>query len=77
MAFATAMNESMAGDIVLSLNFLSTSGSGSAGHPKSYAKTLNAQLLDTSLETGRCYGMLIVDFGEEALARHIFASNFE
>ena len=77
MAFATAMNESMAGDIVLSFNFLSTSGSGSAGHPKSYAKTLNAQLLDTSLETGRCYGMLIVDFGEEALARHIFASNFE
>ncbi|MCR5099691.1 MAG: hypothetical protein K6B14_12205 [Lachnospiraceae bacterium] len=74
-AFAQSMNESMAGDIVLSLNFLSTSGSGSAGHPKSYANTLNAQLLNTNLETGRCYGVIIVDFGEEALARHIFASN--
>ena len=76
-AFATSMDGSMAGDIVLSLNFLSTSGSGSAGHPKSYAKTLNSQLLDTHLEPGRCYGMIIVDFGEEALARHIFASNFK
>lgn len=76
-AFAQSMEECMAGDITLSLNFLSTSGSGSAGHPKAYAKQLNSQLLNTSFESGRCYGVMIVDFGEEALARHIFAQNIQ
>lgn len=76
-AFVSALDNCMAGDIVLSLNFLSTSGSGSAGHPKSYAKTLNAQLLSTGLNKGNCYGVVIVDFGEEALARHIFATNID
>ncbi len=76
-AFAQTKDESMAGDIILSFNFLSTSGSGSAGHPKAYAKELNAQLLNTSFEPGKSYGMIIVDFGEEAIARHIFAANFD
>ncbi len=74
-AFAVSMDECMAGDVNLSLNFLSTSVNGSAGHPKSYANTLNAQLLNTKMEDGKCYGVMIVDFGEEALARHIFAQN--
>ena len=76
-AFAQSMKECQAGDVVLSLNFLSTSGSGSAGHPKAYAKQLDSQLLNTDLESGRSLGVMIVDFGEEALARHIFAQNFK
>ena len=78
-AFAYDMQNSMAGDLVLNLNFLSTSGSGSAGHPKAYAKQLNAQLLSSDIsrfDNVDSLGVLIVDFGEEALARHIFATNF-
>ena len=79
-AFVYTMQNSMAGDITLQLNFLSTSGSGSAGHPKAYAKTLNSQLLSTDLSRYSDtddLGVLIVDFGEEALARHIFAINID
>lgn len=57
------------------LNFVSTSGSGAVGHPKGYAKQLNALLLDYEFKTGTSYGIIIVDFGSAGLAQHIYLSN--
>ena len=57
------------------LNFVSTSGTGIVGHPKGYAKKLNALLLEYDFQSDTSYGIVIVDFGTEDLARHIYSSN--
>lgn len=57
------------------LNFVSTSGDGAVGHPKGYAKALNELLMEYSLKDDTSYGVIIVDFGNENLARHIYYTN--
>ena len=59
-----------------SLNFTSTSGSGFLSHPKGYAKYINQQLLDYDLAQGVCYGVIIVDYGTQEIAEHIYETNF-
>jgi 1-phosphatidylinositol phosphodiesterase len=56
-------------------NFLSTSGSGKVGHPHGYAKNLNELLMEYDLKDDTSYGVIIVDFGDENLARHIYYTN--
>ena len=75
-AFTEAIENSQASDDTFQLNFLSTSGSGKAGHPKRYAKYINEKLLETELQPQTGYGVIIVDFGTKKLAEHIYASNF-
>ena len=58
-----------------SLNFTSTSGSAFAGHPKKYAKTINTELLNYAWKEGTCYGVVIVDFATEDLAKCIYETN--
>lgn len=56
------------------INFLSTKGTAAYGHPYSFAKTLNARLLDQPLTQGS--GWIIVDFGTAPLAEHVYSANF-
>ncbi len=58
------------------LNFVSTSGDGLIGHPYGYAQALNGLLMEYDLKSETSYGTIIVDFGDENLARHIYYSNF-
>ena len=57
------------------LNFVSTSGDGKIGHPKGYARTLNELLMEYDLKSKTSYGIIIVDFGDENLARKIYYTN--
>ena len=57
------------------LNFVSTSGDGKIGHPLGYAKTLNELLMEYDLKSNTSYGIIIVDFGNQDLARHIYYTN--
>ena len=57
------------------LNFMSTAGDN---NPKSSANTINANFLsynNGSLEYGKSYGWLIMDFATEELARHVYKTN--
>lgn len=60
----------------LFLNFVSTSGDGLIGHPYGYAKTLNNLIKEYEFKSGTSYGIVIVDFGTQDMARHIYYSNF-
>ncbi len=57
------------------LNFISTSGDGKFGHPRGYANTLNSLLSEYPLKSNTSYGIIIVDFGDANLARHIYYTN--
>ena len=57
------------------LNFTSTSGNGIIGHPKGYANKINGFLMDYDFKENIGYGIIIVDYGNEELARHIYLSN--
>ena len=59
----------------LFLNFISTNGDGLIGHPLGYAKNLNELLMDYDLKDNTSYGIIIVDFGDSNLARHIYYTN--
>ena len=57
------------------LNFTSTAGDN---NPKSSANTINANFLsynNGSLEYGKSYGWIIMDFATEQLARHVYKTN--
>ncbi len=64
-----------ASDDTFSLNFTSTSGSGKVGHPKKYATAINNYLLEYQWKANTCYGVVIVDFASEELARCIYETN--
>jgi 1-phosphatidylinositol phosphodiesterase len=70
------MENCQADDDTFSLNFTSTAGSGWLSHQEGYAKYINQQLLDYDMQTGVCYGVVIVDFGTEEIAKHIYETNF-
>ena len=60
----------------VSLNFLSTKGSRTYGHPFRYAQVLDSKLMATALPAGSFYGWIVVDFGSAPLAKHIYGANF-
>jgi 1-phosphatidylinositol phosphodiesterase len=76
-AVVESFENCQASDEIFSLNFVSTSGKGAAGHPKKYARILNKQLLEYKFNPQTCYGVVIVDFATEKEARHIFSANFK
>ena len=60
----------------LRLNYLSTSsGFLRLPSPKENARTLNRKLMETEL-TEKNYGVILVDFGTEELAKKIYLCNF-
>ena len=65
-----------ADDNTLSLNFLSTSGSGTLSHPKKYAKYINSKFMEYELKPKTCYGVVIFDFANKELAEKIYSTNF-
>ena len=66
-----------ADDHTFTLNFLSTAGDGTFGHPKGYAEVLNGILMTTNLAPQTSYGTIVVDFGTREIAQHIYMSNFQ
>lgn len=75
-AVVESFENCQASDEIFSLNFLSTSGSGAAGHPKKYARIMNQKLMEYRFQPQTGYGIVIVDFAKEKEARHIFSANF-
>ena len=63
------------GKNALVLQFLSTKGPASLGHPYRYAGRINEKMLDYRLERGRNYGWIIMDFARPDLVRHIYEVN--
>ena len=59
----------------LFINFASTTGTGFAGHPKTYADKINGLILDYDFKEATSYGIIVVDYGTADLARHIYLSN--
>lgn len=57
------------------LNYLSTKGSNVFGHPKKYADALNQKFLNYDLKKDCDYGIVIMDFITEELARKVYESN--
>ena len=57
------------------LNFLSSAGTSLTGNPKSVANSVNPNFLKYSMEQGKAYGWIIMDFATEELARHVFETN--
>lgn len=76
-AIHTCLDNSRAADDTFFLNFTSTSGSGAVGHPKEYAKDINLDLYAYAWETGKAYGVVIVDFGPKKIAEKIYGTNFQ
>lgn len=73
-AFLGGLRTAPGSDEECYLNFLSTKGTGTYGHPYHFAKTLNARLLDQTLTQGS--GWIVVDFGTAELAQHVYTANF-
>jgi len=57
------------------INFLSTTGTGSVGIPAYYARILNKKFMNCALEGEISPQWIIVDFGDEKLANKIIKSN--
>lgn len=76
MVFSSFLEACEAEDTdAIRINFLSTKGSLTYGHPYWFAHALNRKLLDRPLDPGANYGWVLVDFGSPALARHVYAAN--
>lgn len=76
-AITLGLEDCPASDECFFLNFTSTSGSGKVGHPKKYAKSINAFLNDYDWQNNTCYGIVIVDFATEEIAKNIYSTNFD
>lgn len=74
-AIVDDLENCQAADDTFSLNFTSTSGSGKVGHPKKYATAINRYLMDYDWQSQTCYGIVIVDFATENLAKCIYGTN--
>ena len=74
-AFQNGLKEPGIAPEDLSLHFLSTKGTLPYGHPYFFAKPLNARLTELAPEELR--GWIVVDFGDAALAEHIWSANFD
>lgn len=60
----------------LVLNFLSTNGTPTYGHPYKYAKELNAKFMEMNI-VNNTLGWVVVDFGNAELAEKIYDCNFK
>ena len=58
------------------INFLSTNGNTSYGHPVKYAVPLNKQFWNYNLISNTNYGWICVDYATTELAQKIYMSNF-
>lgn len=74
-AIVDNLENCQAADDTFSINFTSTSGSGKVGHPKKYASTINAYLLTYDWKENTCYGIVVVDFASDKLAKCIYGTN--
>lgn len=74
-AIVDDLENSQAADDTFSLNFTSTTGSKAVGHPKKYATAINRYLMEYDWQQSVSYGILIVDFATEELARCIYQTN--
>lgn len=74
-AIVDNLENCQASEDTFSINFTSTSGKGYVGHPKKYATAINAYLLDYDWHADTCYGIVVVDFGTEELAKAIYHTN--
>lgn len=74
-AIVDNLENCQAADDTFSINFTSTSGSGKVGHPKKYASTINAYLLTYDWKENTCYGIVVVDFASDKLAKCIYDTN--
>ena len=76
-SFTAGLSAPYSGDgQLLRLNFLSTNGPPSFGHPYAYAKKLNKAFLQADL-SGAPNSWIIVDFADAALARKIYKLNLD
>ncbi len=71
-AFTEGCAKASGGPETIALNFLSTNGPASFGHPYKYAKALNPRFAESSAFSG----WVILDFVTPALAEHIYSKNF-
>lgn len=74
-AIVDNLENCQAADDTFSINFTSTSGSGKVGHPKKYASTINEYLLSYDWKENTCYGIVVVDFASDKLAKCIYGTN--
>lgn len=74
-AIVDDLENCQAADDSFSLNFTSTSGSGKVGHPKKYATSINKFLTEYDWQDDTCYGIIVVDFATEKLAKCIYETN--
>lgn len=74
-AFVDDLENCQANEDTFSLNFLSTSGSGTFSHPKQYAGVLNQKFKEYELSSDTSYGILIFDFADEEIAEKVIATN--
>ena len=72
-AFKAAFGAGNGGD--LRINFLSTNGTPKYGHPFTYAKILNKNLLSENI-SGLPKSWIILDFVNAELAEHVYDINF-
>ena len=70
MTYAREMSAGVNTECV-ALNFLSTKGTATYGHPYRYAKELNARLLNST----DLSGWIVLDFFDARLASHIYSMN--
>lgn len=73
-AFREGLKNGKTGPDAVSIHFLSTSGTAAYGHPYSYAKKLNAELLTGN---DRLNGWIVTDFASAKLAQRIYETNFK
>lgn len=74
-AFVDDLENCQADTDTFSINFLSTSGSGAWSHPARYAEILNQKFMEYELSEDTCYGILVFDYSDEAIARKVIATN--
>ena len=74
-AFVDDLQNCQSDEDTFSINFLSTSGSGTFNHPKQYAGVLNDKFMDYELPSDTCYGILVYDFANAEIAGKVIATN--
>lgn len=72
-AFRKGVEAAKTDETHLSINFLSTKGTSSFGHPFGIAKILNPELMQL---TDPLNGWIVADFGSPKLAQRIYQTNF-
>ena len=75
-AFEDGLDNCLAADDSFFINFLSLSGQKTLNYPKGNANKLNPMFKAKSLESGTCYGIIVVDRADKTMAKKVFETNF-